>query len=111
MVIGSNFQIFTFKISHVVVYTGDLAIDLRSLTPAKARAMVKFCRATVAFSDSVAPAGYGVSDFNLLYEEGIADQENRWPIGQNADNLRLQRNPLTERRSRNFANEFQVAPL
>ena len=31
-------------------------MDLRSLTPAKAQSMVRFCRAAVAFSDSVSPA-------------------------------------------------------
>ena len=70
--------------------------------------MVKYCRATVAFSDSVAPAGFGVKDFNQLYPAGIADQECQWPTGQSSDDLQLQRRELTDRRSRGFANEFQV---
>ena len=89
--------------------TGDVAIDLRSLTPTKARAMVRFCRAAVAFSDSVSGANHGVKEFNDLYPDGISDLESQWPVEQSTADLRAQRAPLTEGRSRNFANEFQVS--
>ena len=97
-----------FVCSHVVVFSGDIAVDLRSLTPAKAQAMVRFCRAAVAFSDSVSEAGFGVKEFNADYPEGFADCESQWPVTQSEEDLLIQRGPLTDARSKHLANEFQV---